>query len=241
MQLPRPPDLSQLAPKATHALPDHAAIGFDLRFARTPEEAESAALPFEVGPASDEAALLIVQMRKLDLQPAFSGRGSFSENFEDQRRSIDDLAIEFRLEVALLDRRQRSIHDDEIDLVLDRQRGEARDLAAAEEGSGADLADGHQLGMGDHGADRLRQPDRLCDPLARLKRATNVRDVGTQQQDARAARRILAFVAREAQRPGSSASFMKIDRALGLHGRDRVLVDQLDRTVPSQQDGELII
>src|SRR5690606_10747860 len=56
-----------------------ASVGLDLGFARAAVEASAASLPFKVGPASYQAALLIFQMGKLDLQCAFLCLGTLAE------------------------------------------------------------------------------------------------------------------------------------------------------------------
>src|SRR3982750_3610247 len=54
--------LVELAFDLGHAIADQAAVGLDLGFARTAEEAETATLPLEVGPAPHQPARLIIEM-----------------------------------------------------------------------------------------------------------------------------------------------------------------------------------
>ena len=79
-------------------------------------------------------------MRELDLQRALGGAGAAAEDLQDQAGAVDDLGLELALQIALLHRRQRAVHHDEIDLLGLDALGELGDLALAEIGRRADLA-----------------------------------------------------------------------------------------------------
>src|SRR6185503_12277101 len=120
VQATRALHLVEFAPDPGHAIADHPPVGLDLRFAGPPKEAETAALPLEVSPASDQPARLIIEMRKLDLKPPFRGCCPFAEDLEDQPGPVDHLGADLFLEVFLLDRGQRRIDDQEPSLLLPR-------------------------------------------------------------------------------------------------------------------------
>ena len=136
-----------------HALADHAAVGFDLRFAGATKEAKATALSLKVGPRSDEPTLLIIKMGEFDLQPPFSGCRSFTEDFEDQSGTIDNLTLEPVFQIALLDRRERTVDNYEFCLVLLASDGDVVDLTCAEEGTGTDLAHRQDKCLGHDNAD----------------------------------------------------------------------------------------
>jgi hypothetical protein len=97
---------------------------------------------------------LVVEVRQLDLQPAFGGRSPLAEDLEDQPGSVDDLALELFFEIALLDAGQRAVHDDQLGVLQFALGGDALDLAFAEQRRRADLAQRQHKGVGDDEADR---------------------------------------------------------------------------------------
>src|SRR5262249_46422554 len=111
-------DLFELALDADDALADQAAVHLELGFTGPAQEPESPALPLEMGPGAHEPAALVAQGGELDLELAFERAGALPEDLEDESRAVDDLAAPCALEVALLDRRQRSADHSELGLVL---------------------------------------------------------------------------------------------------------------------------
>ena len=86
------------------ALADQAAVDLDLAFAGTAQEAEAAALAFQMGPGPHQAAALVFERGQLDLQAAFMRAGARAEDLEDQAGAVDHLGVPRRLEIALLHR-----------------------------------------------------------------------------------------------------------------------------------------
>ena len=164
MQRSRLLDGLEIALDADHPLLNEASVGFDLRFAGTAEKAEAAALAFQVGPGTHETRLLVIQMREFDLQRALGGARAPAEDLQDQPGPVDNLGLEFFLEIALLHRRKRSIHHDEVDLLVLHPLREFGDLAFAEIGRGADFAQVHERRVDDVEIDRAREADRLLAP-----------------------------------------------------------------------------
>ena len=161
MESARLADLFQFLAQPPHPLADHPSVGLDLRLARTAQKAEATALPFEVGPAAHEPTLLVVEMRQLDLQPAFGGGCALAEDFEDQAGPVDDLAGELVLEIALLDRGERAVDDDQLGLVLLAGDPDVFHLPCPEQQVGAHFADRQDEAFGDDDPDRQGQALRL--------------------------------------------------------------------------------
>src|SRR5580698_561460 len=104
MQFAGPFDLGQLVFDLGEPLVDQAAVGLDLRLAGAAEEAEAAALAFQMCPRAYQPSLLISQMRVLDLQRAFPSACSPPKDFKDQAGAVDDLGAPSLFEIALLHR-----------------------------------------------------------------------------------------------------------------------------------------
>ena len=136
-----------------------AAVSFDLGFARTAEEAATTALAFKVGPASDQSALLIIQMRQFDLQCTFLGAGTLTENFQNEPRTVDNLDVPFLFEIALLYRRQCVINNDQPDgLFINRFRNGFH-LSRAQERCRPRISDNRNFSMFDVEIDSPGKPD----------------------------------------------------------------------------------
>src|SRR5258706_15878169 len=103
-------------------------------------------------------------MRQLDLQRALFGLGAAAKNFEDQAGAVEHLCVPGLFEIALLDRRQRAIHYDQLDVVPGDEADDLLDLALAEIGRGPELAEWRNQRVRDHESDRARQPLGFLEP-----------------------------------------------------------------------------
>src|SRR5438105_60053 len=83
-------------------------------------------------PRAHQRALLILEMRKLDLEHAFAGMSTAAKDFENEAGAVENLGIPGALQIALLDRRKRGVDDDEIGLALLHDSGDLGDFARAE-------------------------------------------------------------------------------------------------------------
>jgi len=92
-----------------------------------------------------------------------------TEDFEDEPGPVDDLGLPLALEVALLNRRQCAVDDDQPDLLLGDRLAEGLYSALPDQGAGRRPAEANDLAGDDVEIDRPREPDRLVEP--RVERA----------------------------------------------------------------------
>ena len=110
-------DPFQLFVNRGNAVLDDASVSFDLGFAWSAQEPETTALAFKMGPGAHQPALLISKMGEFDLQPAFLRPGAASKYFEDQAGSIEHLGAPGPFQIALLDRAQLMIHNNQASIL----------------------------------------------------------------------------------------------------------------------------
>src|SRR6516225_5502795 len=142
---------------------DHAAVGFELGFAGSTKEAEAAALALEMGPGTHQSALLISQMRMLDLQRALARAGATAENLQDQAGAVQDFRIPRFFQVALLHWRQRAIHDHDAGVETFDETGNLFDLALAEKCCRPQSVEHDDAGLFDVEIDGAGKTDRLIE------------------------------------------------------------------------------
>jgi hypothetical protein len=164
MQTAGPANLFKLFTETPHPSPDHASVGLDLGFTRAAEKSETTALTLKVCPTTDQTALLVIEMRQLNLQTPFGSCSAFSENFEDQASAIDNLTLQPLFQIALLDRGQRAIDDNQLGIFLQAGRLDPVDLSFPKQRSGADFAYGDDKAFGHHNANGESQIGRFLQP-----------------------------------------------------------------------------
>ena len=91
------------------------AVRLELCFSRTPGP-DSAGLPAQPGALAVQSGEVVPQQGQLDLQHSFPAGGVLGEDIEDQGFSIDDVALEDLLEVALLGGSQGVVEHNHIDV-----------------------------------------------------------------------------------------------------------------------------
>ena len=127
-------------------------------------------------------------MRQLDLQPALRGCRTLAKDLEDQARPVDDLALELFLEVALLDRRKRTVDNDQLGVRLVAGHADALDLPFTEQGGGADGTDRQDEGIDHFDADGAGEALPLFKAAFRIgaKSPSPLLDIGEDDNGARA-------------------------------------------------------
>ena len=211
-------DLFELAAQPRHAVADQAAVGFDLGFARPAKEAVAAALALKVGPAAHQPPGLIVEMGEFDLESAFGGRRALAEDFEDQSGAVDHLALELFLEIALLNRGQRAIDDDQLGPMLFAGHGDVVNLALAEQRRSARCAHRHQRCLGNFEANCQRQPACFLKPRLGIAAPAPAPHLRTHHQSPRAAGDFAGKVVGYGQSASSASPSQSPVRSTGVSG-----------------------
>ena len=108
----------QFARDFVDALLHSAAVGFELRFAFAAAHADAALLPRQVAPEPRQARQQMLELRQFDLQLAFARAGALGEDVEDERRAVENLAVENLLQVAALRGGKFVVEDDRVHVLL---------------------------------------------------------------------------------------------------------------------------
>ena len=138
-----------------------------------------------MGPAPHQTPRLIVQMRQLHLQPPLRTRRPLAENLEDEPGAINHLRLGRGFQIALLDRGQRTVDDQQFGVMRAQPAGNALHLSAAEQCRWLRTAN-VQCNRVDHiNPDRPGQPRRLGQARIHIARAA-CSAVGVHNDGARA-------------------------------------------------------
>ena len=245
MKATRADDLVKVAAELCHPIADQASVGLDLRFARTTKEAEATPLPFQMRPAAHEAASLVIEVREFDLESPFCACGALAEDFEDEPGAVDDLRLCFGFEIALLDRRQGTVDNQQFGIMRAQPRRNRLDLAAAEQGSSLWRADVRRNTINYINPDGRRQSRRFGQPRIHIARATRT-TIRVHDDGPRATAQTFFTFKFEATQNVKlfliiRAFFGKVERMRGLHCRYGMFVDQLHHAIALQQHAEQVI
>lgn len=175
-------------------------------------------------------------MCQFNLQRTFPGLCPFTENFKDQRRAVNHFQIKRLFQIALLDRGQGSIDDQQFDPAGGGRFAKTSDHPFAEISVGTNLPQPNNFGKCHLQIDRRRQPDGFLQPLLRIKgsfftRRFRINDAGFYRRNFKYVfRQDLLFV-------GFGGN---VNRHPGHDGRNRMFVNQLGVSVAAQQDGGVV-
>jgi len=114
-----------------------------------------------VGPGTHQTRTLVAERRKFHLQHAFTRSRACTEDFQDQTRAVDHLALPGALEVLLLHRRQCSVDRDDPDLAFGDDLLQPVNRAGTKESGRTDLGNVDDLRQADLEVDRGGKTDRF--------------------------------------------------------------------------------
>jgi hypothetical protein len=182
MQFTRPPNVIEFPLELDDPIANQPAIKLDLAFTWTAKEAKTAALALKMRPGPNQAAALIAECCKLDLQYAFMRARTLAENLENETGAIDNFGLPFALQIALLHRRHRRVDHHKIDTMQLDFPFETLQMAGAEQGRRPDDPERYDLAVLHIKRDRRGQSDgflqernRGAQTVAGLRRALPVR------------------------------------------------------------------
>src|ERR1700694_5814033 len=198
-------------------------------------------------------------MRVFDLQYAFARTRAAAKYFQNQSGAVEHLRAPGLFKISLLHWRERAIHDNKAGLLAFNEPRNFVDLAFADIGRGANLAERYHAAIHNLQIDGLRQSDRLsksgvgrapCRTYARdaAARRPQVRTKDNCASGLRASRRAQAIRTPFAS-PGFQSDLFcrrralfrpleQLDRVTRHDGGDGVLVNQLRMSITPQQHAE---
>jgi len=135
---------------------------------RTAEKAKAATLPLQMHPGPYQAALLIGQMRVLDLQGALAGARAAAENLENEAGAVEYLGAPSFFQIALLHRRERAIHHYDSGTVGFDESRDLFDLAGTQISGRPHRREHHNAAFGDIEVDGARKADGFIKPRGRI-------------------------------------------------------------------------
>jgi hypothetical protein len=128
------PYLVYVAPNDAHPMSKLPAVELDLRLAGSTARSDPTNLALEVRPGPGQTGQLILELRHLHLELGLASARPLGKDLDDQAGPIGDGALELLLEIALLNRAELVVHDDQIVVQLGTEILHLLDLAAPEVG-----------------------------------------------------------------------------------------------------------
>src|SRR5208282_545732 len=92
----------EVALNLVNAFGNFPAVGFELGFALAAAHADAAGLPRQMSPEPRQPRQQMLELRQFDLQLAFARPGALGEDVEDERRAVENFALEDFFEIAAL-------------------------------------------------------------------------------------------------------------------------------------------
>jgi hypothetical protein len=165
--------MSELPLGALNPFAEHALVELELGFTGA-AQTNTTFLPIQVGPATHQPGLRMLELSQLHLQLTLIGTGPIREDGENQLGAGDHPAGEVFLQVPLLTSAQLMIDNEQIRIRQAHQPTELLELAGANEGAGVRViaAGGnriHHIHLCRAGKlDALRQGGFIIDGICRL-------------------------------------------------------------------------